>query len=215
MRLSNDRDQALIRSAVSDAGASLLTFVPSLGTGEVFAFGAGVALPTRMNFRELPRGTTADQRGRRQHPSAAGALPDRDMIDSVIERWRASTMSHRAGLDDDVIPTAAACRRAREDIAPSAPRTSPPLQPAHHRAASRRPPTCTGRACLRRPGCRGQVRTPARSADRGNPAPLPSRYRPSGTTRLEARASTAGTSCRLARADLVRKPVPHVSESVL
>ena len=28
MRLSNDRDQALIRSAVSDAGASMLTFVP-------------------------------------------------------------------------------------------------------------------------------------------------------------------------------------------
>ena len=54
MRLSNDRDQALIRSAVSDAGASLLTFVPSLGTGEVFAFGAGVPLPTRMKFRELP-----------------------------------------------------------------------------------------------------------------------------------------------------------------
>jgi len=42
MRLSNDRDQALIRSAISDAGASMLTFVPSLGTGEVFAFGAGV-----------------------------------------------------------------------------------------------------------------------------------------------------------------------------
>jgi len=30
MRLSNDRDQALIRSAISDAGASMLTFVPSL-----------------------------------------------------------------------------------------------------------------------------------------------------------------------------------------
>jgi DNA helicase HerA-like ATPase len=54
MRLSNDRDQALIRSAISDAGASMLTFVPSLGTGEVFAFGAGVPLPTRMKFRELP-----------------------------------------------------------------------------------------------------------------------------------------------------------------
>src|SRR5436189_2782864 len=51
MRLSNDRDQALIRSAISDAGASMLTFVPSLGTGEVFAFGAGVPLPTRMKFR--------------------------------------------------------------------------------------------------------------------------------------------------------------------
>jgi hypothetical protein len=54
MRLSNDRDQALVRSAISDAGASMLTFVPSLGTGEVFAFGTGVPLPTRMRFREVP-----------------------------------------------------------------------------------------------------------------------------------------------------------------
>ena len=35
MRLANDRDQALIRSAVSDAAANLLSFVPSLGTREV------------------------------------------------------------------------------------------------------------------------------------------------------------------------------------
>src|SRR5258707_3659915 len=54
MRLSNDRDQVLIRSAVSDAAANLLSFIPSLGTREVFTFGAGVALPTRMRFQELP-----------------------------------------------------------------------------------------------------------------------------------------------------------------
>src|SRR6201746_1550922 len=46
MRLANDRDQALLRSAVSDAAANLLSFVPSLGTREVLAFGEGVALPT-------------------------------------------------------------------------------------------------------------------------------------------------------------------------
>ena len=54
MRLSNDRDQTLIRSAVSDAAANLLSFIPSLGTREVFTFGAGVALPTRMRFQDLP-----------------------------------------------------------------------------------------------------------------------------------------------------------------
>src|ERR1044071_9138618 len=53
MRLANDRVQSLIRSAVSDAAANLLSFIPSLGTREVFAFGAGVALPTRMRFKEL------------------------------------------------------------------------------------------------------------------------------------------------------------------
>jgi DNA helicase HerA-like ATPase len=54
MRLANERDQALLRSAVSDAAANLLSFVPSLGTREVLAFGEGVALPTRLRFKEVP-----------------------------------------------------------------------------------------------------------------------------------------------------------------
>jgi DNA helicase HerA-like ATPase len=41
MRMANERDQNIIRSAVSDAAAGLLAFVPSLGTREVFAFGRG------------------------------------------------------------------------------------------------------------------------------------------------------------------------------
>ena len=55
MRMANDRDQALVRSAVSDAAANLLAFLPSLGTREVLAFGEGVALPTRLTFAELPK----------------------------------------------------------------------------------------------------------------------------------------------------------------
>src|SRR4030081_3491824 len=54
MRLANERDQTLLRSAVSDAAANLLSFVPSLGTREVLAFGEGVSLPTRLRFKEVP-----------------------------------------------------------------------------------------------------------------------------------------------------------------
>src|SRR6202035_3027659 len=54
MRMSNDRDQVLLRSAVSDAAANLFGFVPSLGTREALAFGVGVPLPTRLTFPELP-----------------------------------------------------------------------------------------------------------------------------------------------------------------
>jgi len=39
MRMTNDRDQALVRSAVADTATNLLAFLPSLGTREVFAFG--------------------------------------------------------------------------------------------------------------------------------------------------------------------------------
>ncbi len=101
MRLSNDRDQVLIRSAVSDAAANLLTFIPSLGTAEVFAFGAGVALPTRMKFREVPPHLRPTSEAGGNTHIAAGTSPDRDLIASVIDRWRASTMSHKSTFDDD------------------------------------------------------------------------------------------------------------------
>ncbi len=68
MRLSNDRDQELIRSAVSDAAVNLLSFIPSLGTREVFTFGPGVALPTRMRFKELPPELRPNSEAIRQHP---------------------------------------------------------------------------------------------------------------------------------------------------
>jgi DNA helicase HerA-like ATPase len=101
MRLSNDRDQVLIRSAVSDAAANLLTFIPSLGTAEVFAFGAGVALPTRMKFRELPVHLRPTSEAGGNTRIAAGMSPDRNLIASVIERWRSSTMTQKHAFDDD------------------------------------------------------------------------------------------------------------------
>jgi len=98
MRLSNDHDQALVRSAVSDAAASLLAFLPSLATREVFAFGEGVALPTRLKFRELPahlrpKGEIIGETG------VAKNVESVEFIASVIERWRGATMSHRR-MDD-------------------------------------------------------------------------------------------------------------------
>src|SRR2546423_8393233 len=48
MRLANDRDQALLRSAVSDAAANLLSFVPSLGTREELPFCQAAPLPSRL-----------------------------------------------------------------------------------------------------------------------------------------------------------------------
>jgi hypothetical protein len=93
MRLANDRDQALLRSAVSDAAANLLSFVPSLGTREVLAFGEGVALPTRLRFKEvpphqLPRAETTIA----SVPSVA-AGHDTHFVSAVLERWRGATSS--------------------------------------------------------------------------------------------------------------------------
>jgi hypothetical protein len=99
MRLANDRDQALLRSAVSDAAANLLSFVPSLGTREVLAFGEGVALPTRLRFKEVP----AHQLPRSEATIATtpSALSGHDItfVSSVLERWRGAT-SHRETPND-------------------------------------------------------------------------------------------------------------------
>jgi hypothetical protein len=186
MRLSNDRDQALIRSAISDAGASMLTFIPSLGTGEVFAFGAGVPLPTRMKFREVPAALRPTSEAGGNTRLAAGASPDRSMIDSVIDRWRAATMSHKAQVDEDGndlsfgrddIPS------GREEVPlpryssapPIAPTAAPPAAPVFETqpppGAPPQPPQPAPRPSI--------LRRPIASEPLGpnNPAPLPSRYR--------------------------------------
>jgi hypothetical protein len=94
MRLANDRDQALLRSAVSDAAANLLSFVPSLGTREVLAFGEGVALPTRLRFKEVPAHQLPRSEATISTVPSAGRGHDMQFVDAVLERWRGAT-SHR------------------------------------------------------------------------------------------------------------------------
>jgi hypothetical protein len=94
MRLANDKDQALLRAAVSDAAANLLSFVPSLGTREVLAFGEGVALPTRMRFKELPAQYLPRGESTLGGSSNIAHTADGDFVSSVVERWRGASM-HR------------------------------------------------------------------------------------------------------------------------
>jgi uncharacterized protein len=140
MRLANDRDQALLRSAVSDAAANLLSFVPSLGTREVLAFGEGVALPTRLRFKEvpphqLPRAETSIASA----PSSA-AGQDTHFVSAVLDRWRGATSSrdNRDSFDSSVGAGPAPAQRfeprpePRQEPRPSEPRTveAPMLQPS-------------------------------------------------------------------------------------
>ena len=94
MRMANERDQALLKSAVSDATANLVDFVPSLGTGEVIGFGEGMPLPVQFVFNRLSEELLP-------RSEAAAALPKdlnpgsrREFVNAVVERWRGSIMSH-------------------------------------------------------------------------------------------------------------------------
>ena len=115
MRMANDRDQALLRSAVSDAAANLLAFISSLGTREVLAFGEGVALPSRLRFAEL----AADQIPSSEAVSHGGLNVRNgsdDFIDVAIARWRGATMSTKqyaeAATQDAGAPPVAAATAA-------------------------------------------------------------------------------------------------------
>jgi DNA helicase HerA-like ATPase len=54
MRLANEQDQAIIRSAIADSSASTLNFLSSMGQREAIAFGEGVAATMRMKFEMIP-----------------------------------------------------------------------------------------------------------------------------------------------------------------
>ncbi|MBE7198694.1 MAG: ATPase, partial [Parafilimonas terrae] len=98
MRMTNERDQAFLAAGVTDA-ANLLTFVPSLGTGEVIAFGEGVPMPARIRFNRLPPALQPrnDMSGRlpEDRDATAGAA----FVGAVVERWRGATMSKPSGLE--------------------------------------------------------------------------------------------------------------------
>lgn len=91
MRMANDRDQQLLRSAIPDSAANLLSFLPSLRTGEVIAAGEAIALPMRFEFNRLPnRDIPANDQ---MVQDRIGSHP-RDLnagLQTAIERWRKAT----------------------------------------------------------------------------------------------------------------------------
>jgi hypothetical protein len=141
MRLANDRDQAIIRSAVPDAGSSLVAFLPSLGNREGIAFGEGVPLPTRFRFKDVPAARQPrSQSGDQVRLDAHGEV-DLDFIHAVVDRWRESTTTNQRprtslmGVDadgmgadmDDGLGAPLIPRRGGQSFANPLQRMSPPL----------------------------------------------------------------------------------------
>jgi len=128
MRMANERDQAIVRSAVSDAAANLLAFVPSLGTREVLAFGEGVALPTRLKFKQLPPESIPQSQAVINAPTDAGSGASQDFIDTIIDRWRGATMSKQNGLDGPDFDGLARDEFSSIPTAPQPPQAAPLAQ---------------------------------------------------------------------------------------
>jgi hypothetical protein len=108
MRLANERDQSLLRAAVSDAAANLLSFVPSLGSREVLAFGEGVALPTRLRFKEVPVHQLPRSEASISTVPSVTSGHDMHFVGAVLERWRGATSSRDVPSDPGSSERAAA-----------------------------------------------------------------------------------------------------------
>jgi DNA helicase HerA-like ATPase len=152
LRMSNDRDQQIVQSAVSETGSGLLEFLPALGQREAIAFGDGVTLPVRMRFDELPIDALPRSSTARFSEKWQSSVGDDDFLERVVERWRASGADSG---DDDSASMMAEAMNFGEKSQPA-----PAPQPA---ATAKRRPQQGGAAMLRQ-GANGEH--PAAAANR-------------------------------------------------
>ena len=140
LRMSNDRDQEIVTSAISDTGSGLLDFLSALGQREAIAFGDGVTLPVRIRFDELPksampRSSTAKFTDRWQK-----SVGDEGFLEQIVERWRSSGTSVEDGSSAAMMADALlgeSNETAHQPEPPAVPdhQAPPPMRPAvpqHH-----------------------------------------------------------------------------------
>ena len=104
MRLANERDQEIIRSAIADSSASTLSFLSSMGQREAIAFGEGVATTMRMKFERLdPRlipGSVEKSGLARYNPDADGEIDLADVVSRISNMPRQPQLPDDSGLVD-------------------------------------------------------------------------------------------------------------------
>jgi hypothetical protein len=97
--------------------------VPSLGTREVLAFGEGVALPTRLRFKEVPVHQLPRSEATIASVPSVTAGHDMHFVSAVLERWRGATSNRDTPSD----PSAGGERPAARVMTPV---EAPMLQPS-------------------------------------------------------------------------------------
>lgn len=87
MRLSNDRDQEIIRSAIPNSSISTMSFLSSIGNGEAIAFGEAIAVPMRMRFTRVQESMLPKAHGLVEKPTEES--PDTVDLRNIVSRMRA------------------------------------------------------------------------------------------------------------------------------
>lgn len=87
MRLANDRDQEIIRSAIPDSSISTTSFISSIGNGEAIAFGEAIAVPMRMRFTRVAESALPKANG--VNAKHSEETPDTVDLRTIVGRMRA------------------------------------------------------------------------------------------------------------------------------
>lgn len=87
MRLANDRDQDIIRSAIPNSSVSNTSFISSIGNGEAIAFGEAITVPMRMRFTRLSEDMLPKANG--VSDKGSEITPDNVDLRTIVTRMRA------------------------------------------------------------------------------------------------------------------------------
>jgi DNA helicase HerA-like ATPase len=102
MRLANDHDQEIIRSAIPNSSSSTTSFISSIGNGEAIAFGEAVAVPMRMRFSRVEENRLPKANG-----TAVVAMsedtPQSVDLRSIVSRMRAVSGPDISGFQNSYI----------------------------------------------------------------------------------------------------------------
>ncbi len=90
LRLSNERDQEVMRSSAHEGMINLLEFLPLLGDREAIIMGQGVSMPMRVLFADLDANTIPRNLNAGFSKSWKNPNMDRAELENIVSRWRQS-----------------------------------------------------------------------------------------------------------------------------
>lgn len=88
MRLANEKDKEIIRSAIPNSSISTTNFISSIGNGEAIAFGEAIAVPMRMKFERVEKSVLPKANGSGE-AIVSDETPDTVDLRTVVSRMRA------------------------------------------------------------------------------------------------------------------------------
>ncbi|MCO5056559.1 MAG: DUF87 domain-containing protein [Rhizobiaceae bacterium] len=112
MRLANEHDQDIIRSAIADSSASTLSFLSSMGQREAIAFGEGVATTMRLKFEHIDPSMIPGASGKDVVDDYTGDDGEVDLI-GIVNRLRNVP---RSADENDQPATAAGMNTVRASV---------------------------------------------------------------------------------------------------